>query len=381
MKTLITKLILETITEDELIVLHDWIKNPKNKAALESYILDYHDLNLAVLETNFDVAYNKIIKHIDEQEKTNRTIFPKWALYGIAASIILFISINIFFNKAEVPIIETQIVNEHKIEIGTDKATLTLDDGTNILLEKGGEYLAPNLSSNGEELIYSAPTESISEITYNFLTIPRGGQYFIKLSDGTKVWLNSESKLKFPVTFIKGETRQVELIYGEAYFEVTASTLNDGARFKVISQGQDVEVLGTEFNIKAYKEESSIFTTLVKGKVTINLDGKTESLSPNQQSVLETNTNSLTIATVDVYNSISWKEGVFSFDGLSLKKIMQVLSRWYDIDVVFADKTLESQEFVGVLSKNQKIEDILLTIKNFGIIKEFTIADKTIILK
>ena len=148
------------------------------------------------------------------------------------------------------------------------------------------------------------------------------------LSDGTKVWLNSESQLKYPVAFNDGETRQVELVYGEAYFDVSPSTAHKGARFKVFNQSQEVEVLGTEFNIKAYKDETNIYTTLVEGKVAISAAGKNQILKPNQQSNLNLETGSIEITTVDVYNETTWIDGIFSFENKPLKEILKVLSRW-----------------------------------------------------
>ena len=163
----------------------------------------------------------------------------------------------------------TPILNkEDIITTGSDKAVLTLEDGSNIELEKGKAFKTNVVNSNGEKLVYNKTNQT--KITYNYLTIPRGGQYFVKLSDGTEVWLNSESQLKFPVAFIKGQTREVTLVYGEAYFAVSPSTNHNGATFKVMNQGQEVEVLGTEFNIKAYKDEINIYTTLVEGKVTVS---------------------------------------------------------------------------------------------------------------
>lgn len=216
------------------------------------------------------------------------------------------------------------------------------------------------------------------KIVYNYLTIPRGGQFQLKLSDGTEVWLNSETQLKYPVTFIEGETRQVELVYGEAYFEVSPSTNHNGAKFKVRTLMQEVEVLGTEFNIKAYKEETNIYTTLVEGKVVIVNGFDNQYLIPNQQSNLNLKNNTITIRSVDAYSETSWKKGLFSFKSTPLKEIMKVLSRWYDVNVVFSNPEIENIKFNGVLSKNQTIKEILTTIKNTHFIKDYDITDKKI---
>jgi transmembrane sensor len=267
------------------------------------------------------------------------------------------------------------------IESGTDKATLTLGDGTQVSLEKGTSFQTQNANSNGEEIVYEAGERKTTEVAYNYLTIPRGGQFFVKLSDGTQVWLNSESQLKYPVNFIEGETRKVELVYGEAYFDVSPSTEHRGVKFKVFNQSQEIEVLGTEFNIKAYRDEPNIYTTLVEGKVRVNSAVSNQILKPNQQTNLNLEANSMTITEVNVYNEISWKDGVFIFRKKPLGDIMKVLSRWYDVDVHFANPELKDLGFNGVLGKDQNIEDILETIKNFGVIEDYDIENNKIILK
>ncbi|MDN3665164.1 FecR family protein [Algibacter miyuki] len=317
----------------------------------------------------------------------NKTQTPvkKIVFWRYAAALIVigtFISIGFFYEKSPThPIIEAPSVTE-SIGVGTDKATLTLENGTNIQLEKGKTIHSNSISCDGQKLIYQNTSKHKTEIQYNYLTIPRGGQYFIKLADGTEVWLNSESQLKYPVAFIQGETRQVELIYGEAYFSVSPSTKHNGDKFKVINQAQDIEVIGTEFNVKAYKDEAYIYTTLVEGKVDVwNTLANKQTLAPNQQSIVDVKNNTtIEVNEVDVKIETSWKNGLFSFKGKKLKHIMKVISRWYDVDVVFENKTLEDVTFKGVLGKDQKIENILLSIKALSVIDNYEITGKTIVL-
>lgn len=305
--------------------------------------------------------------------------------YGVAASLILFVSFNFIFNKNNKLINDSSSTPKtihNNIAIGTDKAILTLEDGTIIPLEKGKKYVANSVSSNGEEIIYNTTATTNPEIAYNYLTIPRGGQYHVKLSDGTNVWLNSESKLKYPVNFTLGRTREVELVYGEAYFEVSPSTEHSGAKFKIHSGAQEVEVLGTEFNIKAYQDENFIYTTLVEGKVSVdNVNMQTQILKPSEQAVFNSANFDIIISEVDVNSEIAWRKGLFSFKDKSLKDIMKVLSRWYDVEVVFVNKDLEGVHFKGVLSKNQNIEEILKLIKNTNFINTYDIDNKTIIIR
>ena len=322
-------------------------------------------------------------------ENTNQKIEtkPKYKVkqmywyYAAAASIVILLSIP-FFNKDNSSPIDTQQIIVNNIKTGTDKATLTLEDGTKVALEKGTTYQTANASSNGEKIVYNAGDNSTTEIAYNYLTIARGEQFNVTLADGTIVWLNSESQLKYPVAFIEGEMRQVELVYGEAYFDVSPSIEHNGAKFKVFHQSQEVEVLGTEFNIKAYKDESNIYTTLVEGKVAINIPDNNQILTPNQQANLNVNANTIEITTVDIHNETSWRKGLFSFKQKPLIEILQVLSRWYDIDdVSFESSSLEKTNFDGVLNKNQNINDILNIIKETGFISDYTITDKKITIR
>jgi len=326
-------------------------------------------------------------KYQDRNEEPVISIAKKpWFKYAAASIVLAFISATFFLHRN---IVSNQSVevspvlvknNIESFKPGTDKATLTLGNGESIVLGKGTSVQTHHAKSSGEKIVYESNKSNVSKTEYNYLTIPRGGQFSIQLADGTKVWLNSETQLKFPVAFVEGETRQVELVYGEAYFEVSPSTAHKGAHFEVYNMNQKVEVVGTEFNIKAYNDESNIYTTLVKGKVNVEIEKKKQKLVPNQQLNFDLKNNTSIIKTVDVYNEISWKEGVFSFKGKSLKEIMRVISRWYDVDVVFENKKLESLEFKGSLDKKQSLKEILSIMKSTTI-NSYEIKDKTLVIR
>ena len=376
MKKLITKLFTETITEEEIAELHILLNNPKNQEILESFVRDYYDLNLVTLKNDVDAAYKKVHNVIETKDKPVRRVSSYWK-YAVAASIVLLISLTFIFNKDNTEFIEPIIVNNN-IKPGHDKATLTLESGEEVTLVKGTSFQTLNATSNGEAIIYDNNTSR--ELVYNHLTIPRGGQFQLTLSDGTQVWLNSETQLKYPVSFIDGECRQVELVYGEAYFDVSPSTEHKGSKFKVFNNAQEIEVLGTEFNIKAYKDETNIYTTLVEGKVSVKTVTANKILSPNQQLDLDIINNNMAISMVDVYSHISWKDGIFNFKKKKLVDIMKVLSRWYDMDVQFKDNTLKTVTFTGAVRKHQSIEEILSAIKS-STINNYQIHDKTIIIE
>jgi ferric-dicitrate binding protein FerR (iron transport regulator) len=380
----IVKYLSNQASAAELDELDQWIQNPKNEKLFQSFI-----------RTNYAIDYNmkkfksKKIKSLlsaeiaKEQKVFRLKKIRQRLLYGVAATLIIgVLSFQfIFKDRLFAPAVKTSTAIVNNIKAGTDKATLTLEDGSVVELKKGNKFQTKTAFSNGEEIVYQSGKKNTANTAYNYLTIPRGGQFHLVLADGTKVWLNSETQIKYPVAFANGMTRKVELVYGEAYFEVSPSTKHKGSKFRVYNLSQEVEVLGTQFNIKAYRDETNVYTTLVEGKVAVRYSEKNKILKPNDQSNLNLQDHSFAINTVDVYNEISWKDGVFSFRKKSLGEIMKVLSRWYDIEVQFKNEELKKVGFNGVLGKEQKIEDILKRIKKFKVIQDYEIKNKKVILK
>ena len=378
-ETLVAKYCSDDLSNSELQELTTWIGVGKNKKIFKDYIA----LNFTIEQLKSEGQDDSLLwEHIEASFKTPVRKINYWK-YGVAASIALLIAINFIFDqKSKTAVTNPTIVHDTNIiEIGTDKATLTLENGSLVVLEKGASFKTKNANSNGEKIVYQNAKSNSSSIKYNYLTIPRGGQFSLKLSDGTEVWLNSESQLKYPVSFRENETRQVELIYGEAYFDVSPSTDHQGAKFKVLNKSQEVDVLGTEFNIKAYLDEAMVYTTLVEGKVVVNNATHKEILLPNQQSKIDIKSKILTIDEVDVYSEVSWRDGLFSFKSKPLNEIMIVLARWYDIEVVFENIEHKAVKFNGVLSKNDSIEEILTVIMKTKFINAYEIKDKKIIIE
>lgn len=387
-KNLLKKFILNQCSKKEVDEVVEYVQGLTDSNGLPNVeeVLSILDEKPMMSQEDIIRIQNKILATPQKQQNSaskKKFHFMKYAaaaiLVGVLSATYLFK--DIIFNKQAqtIPIIVKQ--DKKQLEPGTDKATLTLGNGSQIILANGSTLKTQNAKSNGKGIVYEAGDIKSDEVVYNYLTIPRGGKFFIKLSDGTQVWLNSETKLKFPVAFIEGQTRQVELIYGEAYFAVSPSTKHKGAHFKVISKKQQIDVIGTEFNIKAYKDETNIYTTLVEGKVDVNIENKKLRLVPNQQLNLDLATNSSFVKNIDVFNEISWKEGVFSFEKITLRDMTKVLSRWYDVDFTFKNKGVENEIFDGILRKTQTLDEILRSIKYFKIIKNYEIKDKQVILE
>ncbi|HAH56271.1 MAG TPA: anti-sigma factor [Flavobacterium sp.] len=384
-ENIIVKYLSNQASFSDLDELEKWVEDPKNEKLFQSYIRTNYAVDYNLKKFDSEKIKTMLSNQIAQEQKVFRLKkIRQRLLYGAAATLIIgVLSVNFFFKDSlfNTPTENAPIVVNNKIEIGTDKATLTLEDGSVIALQKGNNFQTKTAQSNGEKITYNVGKQNSSKIAFNYLTIPRGGQFHLVLSDGTEVWLNSETQLKYPVSFQEGKTRQVELVYGEAYFDVSSSTKHKGSKFKVLNQSQEVEVVGTEFNIKAYRDETNIYTTLVEGKVVISNQGKNRILKPREQSNLNLQDKTIAISKVDVYNEISWKDGVFSFRKKPLGEIMKVLSRWYDVEVQFENQDLKKVGFNGVLGKEQKLEDILKIIKKFKVIKEYEIKNKKVILK
>jgi len=261
------------------------------------------------------------------------------------------------------------VPTNNKVLPGGNRAMLTLADGSNILLGNAPNgVLAKQANINirkatAGNIVYNA-SDNIkpTQVLYNTITTPRGGQYQVTLSDGTKVWLNAASSLKFPAAFSTNE-RVVELT-GEAYFEVAKLTGtpvagHSGTRipFRVITAGQTVEVLGTHFNINAYTDEATINTTLLEGSVKV-VQARTNAsqlLKPGQQAKLRDN---IRVFDVDASEAVAWKNGNFNFSHENISSIMRQVSRWYDIDIQYKGN-ITQEGFVGTISKFKDVAQVL----------------------
>nr|WP_299381245.1 FecR family protein [Allomuricauda sp.] len=380
---LIIKFISKSITETELDDLSIWLEEPGNEEKFKQYIQLNYALEYNLL--NFELEKKKVLLHSKVTTMTSdrgRVKHFTYIKYVAAAAIALLIAIPIFLTSDSVDEADTTIVVTD-IEPGTDKAVLTMEDGNRVTLEEGKEYSLVDRETDGKQLVYKPKKATPnSELKYNYLTIPRGGQFFVTLSDGTRVWLNSESQLKYPMSFASKKERVVELLYGEAYFDVTPSIANEGTPFKVLSKGQEVQVLGTEFNVKSYDDEAFVYTTLVEGSVSIGAAQDSPTLSPGQQSIFNIANMEVSVRKdIDITPEISWRKGVFMFKGKKLREIVKVLSRWYDIDIVIGNKELENVTFRGVLGRDQDLNQILSSLKNLSVIKDYEFKDGNIMIR
>ena len=217
--------------------------------------------------------------------------------------------------------------------------------------------------------------EKSGKVVYNEIEIPRGGEFDLVLADGTQVWLNAESRLRYPVEF-SGKERKV-VLEGEAYFQVKK---NPSLPFRVEIRNQVIEVLGTEFNVSGYKDEVHVYTTLVNGKVKVATTGRDMTLLPGEQCVLDTGDGSMIRQQVDVDKIISWKKGKFILEEQTLEQIMQKLARWYDITVFYQNPALKNKVFKGSVPRYAELQQVLNILEKTGEV-QFHIQNRTVIVK
>lgn len=361
---IITKFLNREANVIELNKLEEWLDSQENIDVFNRFVEVEFLTTISMGEYDVRNAKKLIEARIKKAKRRKKVIV--FQRFAAAASILIIISLSIFksnyFFEGNKEIIESK----NKIETGASRAILTLENGNQISLEKDKKYQTEKVNGDGKELLYTQAKEADSEpenIKYNYLKIPRGGEYSLVLSDGTKIRLNSDSKLKYPTRFISGKARNVELIYGEAYFEVSPSTKHNGATFNVFSKGQNVNVLGTKFNVRAYNEDDVVTTILVEGKVMVQKGNVKKTLKPNQQSKINQESDLIIIYEVDVSKEISWVNGLFTFEEESLDEMMIVLARWYAAEIIFEDVNQKQLVFTGVLERTKSIEDILKIIK------------------
>ena len=310
------------------------------------------------------------VSEIQNELETIPAFAPRlWYQLGVAASILLLIVTSLFFytNRTPVNKLALKVVEPKKAAVilpGDNKAILTLSDGTKIILEDAKNGILANQAgvsiqkTSDGKLLYSfsnsantVSPETKENVIYNKIETPIGGKYQVNLPDGSKVWLNSSSSLRFSALF-NGDTREVELS-GEAYFDVSK---NKSKPFRVITKDQIVEVLGTQFNINSYSDEGPIKTTLIEGSVKIIYKDKVVLLSPGQQ--FQPKELVSAVLEADTEEVVAWKEGYFVFKNEDIKSIMRKLSRWYNVEVSYSGDIPEVG-FGGNISRSKDISEVL----------------------
>lgn len=378
----------KTATKEEVDRLFTLLQNENDDEFLSELMLQHWDATGS--EPLFDADKSmSILTNILSQNKPEARVvkfqdYFTWKKLAIAASFIAIVSYGgykLSDNANNIPKGNAVTkVPAKDIKPGGNKATLTLADGSVIALDDAKEGTVINQgnieitkSKNGQ-LTYSVnPGASAGEISINTLTTPRGGQYEVVLPDGTRVWLNAASSLKFPTAFT-GKDRNVELS-GEAYFEVAK---NKNKPFKVVANQTTVTVLGTHFNIMSYTDEPKVAATLLEGSVSFSKGSSNVLLKPGQQASAAANSTGIKLFNVDVDEVVAWKQGDFVFQGENIQEIMRKVSRWYDVEVVYQGD-LSGQDFSGEISKFNSLSKVLSMLEKTGTV-HFKVEGRRVIV-
>jgi ferric-dicitrate binding protein FerR (iron transport regulator) len=341
------------ISEEEDKLLSDWLQeSPENR----QFYSNAQEFKSSKQENSTQEAWKKIEQRVKKQ-KRNRII-----IYSSAACFALLITTFLFVDRKEKG--KNRIVATSTVAT-SDVTTLVLSDGTNINLEQKNNITFKEAGATIEQkkksLTYSAQTTKPNILTYNTIIVPRGEEFYLVLSDSTKVWINSETVLRYPVEFAQNK-REIE-IKGEAFFKVKKDKKRP---FIVTSDNQRIEVTGTEFNVSSFGKENSIVTTLVEGSVQITANdhsGLSVGLESGTQCIFSKKNSQFIKRKVDVSLYTSWKDGSFCFQDEPLEDIMSTLSRWYNFNYVFKNDQYKSIRFTGRLKRTESIERILTLIE------------------
>jgi transmembrane sensor len=427
---LLERLEFNTINREEFEQLLQWVDDNDNEAEFISLLEDAAARQQPGLITQekLQEMWNSIeakrgadsegYNLTEKGEVVHRIHFLKTAWFRYAAAIILIVGIGSYLyitNQKEKPSVTqtSPVPVQNDVSPGGNRATLTLADGSKIILDsavngKLAEQGTAVIEKKDGQILYSRLPTADSRLpgTYNTMSTPRGGQYQITLSDGTQVWLNAESSITYPTAFT-GKERNVT-ITGEAYFEVASDKKKP---FKVTChpdpeqrEGEEsaedemtIEVLGTHFNVNTYKEEPTINTTLIEGIVKLTALPTADSrlpnnksnnknavhtsliLKPGQQGQFNPDQQKLSLAAnPDVEQVMAWKNGLFHFESADLKTILAQFSRWYDIEVRY-EGPVSKEKFFVIMNRNATLSSVLKSLRANDI--RFRIEGRTLIVQ
>ena len=352
------KYLLDELNTEEQAVFDEWLAQQGNDQLWK----DIRDKNYALsqlarrdqINANREEGRTSVFKKLHKISLAKppvRLFSRNWQRYTAAASVCFLISVGIYLWYGTIRRTHIVKVEENKSRLVNDaapgqfKARLTLADGSVVVLDsaalgKMAQQGNTTIINKGGQLVYVKQNQSSqgNEVLYNTLNTTKGETYSTTLSDGSKIWLNSQSSIRHPVVF-GGKERKVE-ITGEAYFEIATVYNKDRQKgkipFIVRVNDMEVEVLGTHFNINAYTDEDDIRTTLLEGKVRILNGSSSTMLQPGQKAIIRRGDNSIKVMkNVNVEQAVAWKNGLFMFNDVDIKSVMRQLARWYDLEVIY----------------------------------------------
>lgn len=374
---LIAGYIRGTLTDKEKDELDDWITESDANIELFGELTDERHIEVLLTDRanyNSEAAIAKLKEKILDEKPTARR-GKSWIMYAVAAAVSILLILYFVLKDDKIPAKGNDIIAHNDINPGTDKAVLTTGSGKQIILDstvnRAGLFVeGVHVSDSGAMLRYGSAT-AMQE--WHTLTTPRGGQYRLQLADGSLVWLNAESSIRFPTAFT-GRERAVE-ITGEVYFEVAKNPLK---QFIVTAGVTKTAVLGTHFNIEAYSQDTSLTVTLAEGKITVTdtLNNKTLLLKSGDQ--VGRGDASFTMRNnADIEQVLAWKNGWFNFKEAPIQHIMQQLARWYNVEIEY--KGTVNYHFNADIERNVSVSKLLELLEKTGRV-HFEIKNNTIIV-
>lgn len=360
---LMAQFISGEISSEDKVTLLSMLDNPQYSGELDRIFRENYD-SVEIPSVDSETT-EKFIRELREKMKvsSNEKIASHWSIFSwrklvVAASVLLAIGLGgVLLFPSDVPTSKVVVLRKScDKEPARMGAILTLSNGSKIVLDSVENGLLANqnntvISKNNGVVVYTEGSNA--QMVYNTMTTPRGRQYNLELSDGTRVWLNASSSITFPTSF--GEKDRNVDITGEVYFEVTKDKTRP---FKVSVNGSIINVLGTHFNVNAYYDEASVNTTLLEGSVLITKKEKKALLKPGQQAKVQESGGILVNENANLNEVMGWKNGVFYFENASIQTVLRQLSRWYDVDVVY-EKGVPARTFEGEIQRNLQLSQVL----------------------
>lgn len=366
--------------EEELFQLIDQSEHDeKLKALLTAAWEQFQPGNFALQPRQSKEMYQHILENTKPSTRIRGGFWGPMMAAAAAVLMLIMVAGGYFIYRYQIKHTtnnEMQQASVQDIAPGSNKALLTLANGTTVILDSTGNQVIQQgnvvIHQQNGQLQYKGGPAS-TETVYNTLTTPRGGKFKIVLPDGSVAWLNSASSLRYPASF-NGKERIVEL-HGQGYFEIVQHAHQP---FKVKVNDMEVQVLGTSFDIMAYADESTINTTLLEGGVKV-LKGKVEKmLKPGQQAILDERTAAIDIQPADVNRIIAWKNGRFIFNNMDLETILREVARWYDVELVYQVKP-GKEKYGGGISRNLSLSAVLKVLEENGN-NHFSIEGRKVII-
>lgn len=351
-----------------------------DKALRDAMLTDQYLFDVPASETNHFIK--KLTASLEPSARRS-SIIPIYRRWAAAAAILLMAGAGIWFWSRQAPapkqIVLTTVRPAHDATPGISGAILTLDDGSQVALDSTGNGIVANQNGskvmlNNGQLAYEK-NNATGKISYNTMSTPRGRQFKVVLPDGTRVWMNAASSIRYPTAFT-GSERKVE-IQGEAYLEVA----QDASKPFIIAVAgaATIKVLGTSLNINAYQDENTINTTLVTGSIQVAAnEDNAVTLVPGKQARLHKQSGKISIHTAEEEQVLAWKNGLFIFEKADIQTIMRQLSRWYDVDVDF--KNITDKKFSGTIPRNVNVSTVFNILEATGNV-HFSIEDNKVTVK